>query len=271
LFCFIHVFIVKLNHAIYGRYDIAKLLNIPVDDPNLGLILEKLDCDDDWDVSNSLEAAYKDLGLKRYCIDRCRQWMTHQHHVKSEQKTETCSEEKESKAASSKAVVVKHENQKWSDLQELLAPLTQGCRALFVIILIIFCSYCYCYYHCLYHCYCFYCQRRTGQLLKEKSKLEEVCRKWEALLASGRLKDEPKILTEAKLKTAQDCVQALTTWLLEDTTEGEETVMAVTKQLEIWKLLDVSDEVPNDALDRAKAIAVEMTHIREKLKEAKAN
>lgn len=56
------------------RYDVAKLANMDYKDPIqkklVDKICTKLEQDDDWDEEDDFEKAYKEMGLKRYKLDK---------------------------------------------------------------------------------------------------------------------------------------------------------------------------------------------------------
>lgn len=55
----------------FFRHILADLLKMKVDDPVFEHILSKLPSDDGWKEDDMLEAAYKEVGLQRYCISTC--------------------------------------------------------------------------------------------------------------------------------------------------------------------------------------------------------
>lgn len=83
------------------RYDVAKLCNMDYKDgiqkKLVDAICEKLPSDDDWDESNSFEAAFKSVGLKRFKLDKKILGQTSHKTVEGEEVTSSSS--KDGKAA----------------------------------------------------------------------------------------------------------------------------------------------------------------------------
>ena len=52
-----------------ARFDVAEVLHIPETNPLLDDILNDMPQDDDWDITNPIQAIYKKKGLKRYKLD----------------------------------------------------------------------------------------------------------------------------------------------------------------------------------------------------------
>jgi len=131
---------------------VSKLLGISRDDPAFAVILAKLPYDlDKWDEAIPVEAAYKELGLKRYQLDALKTWNeTTLDRARVEEIQELSSDHVHASSSSSNmlmddpgpsSVQVKLENPEWSELQKILQTLKTGLRILFVFVRHVLCEH----------------------------------------------------------------------------------------------------------------------------------